>query len=186
MAGNEQAIPKRTGGSLARITARWLKRPATYVIMGASILALDLVTGPFLLFPILFILPVSLSAWFFSSRWAYALALILPMGRFFIADYVDHPSPPIYSVANALIRIAVLMFMSFLIARTARQTRELREKWSGLVTVCAWSRTIEYQGQWISFEEYLRRRFNIETSHGISPAEAKRLLPQLKSDDRNV
>jgi CHASE3 domain sensor protein len=44
----------------------------------------------------------------------------------------------------------------------------------GLVTVCAWSRTVEYEGTWLSFEQYLRRRFNLDTSHGISPAEAEK------------
>lgn len=45
-----------------------------------------------------------------------------------------------------------------------------------LVNVCAWSRTIEFNGEWISFEEYLKRRFNIDTSHGISPIEMEKLI----------
>jgi CHASE3 domain sensor protein len=44
-----------------------------------------------------------------------------------------------------------------------------------IVRMCASSRMIEYGGEWISFEEYLKRRFNIETSHGMSPAEFERL-----------
>lgn len=44
-----------------------------------------------------------------------------------------------------------------------------------IVNMCASSRTIEYQGEWLSFEEYLERRFNIRTSHGMSPAEFERL-----------
>lgn len=47
-------------------------------------------------------------------------------------------------------------------------------KIQSLVTVCAWSRTVEYEGEWLSFEEYLLRRFNLNTSHGISPAEAEK------------
>lgn len=45
-----------------------------------------------------------------------------------------------------------------------------------LVTVCAWSRTVEYEGEWLSFEEYLQRRFGLSTSHGISPQEAEKIL----------
>lgn len=44
--------------------------------------------------------------------------------------------------------------------------------------VCAWSRTIEYEGEWLSFEKYLERRFKIRTSHGISPSEATKLMEQ--------
>jgi CHASE3 domain sensor protein len=43
-----------------------------------------------------------------------------------------------------------------------------------LVTICAWSRTIEYQGEWMSFEEYLKRRFDVQATHGISPGESKK------------
>lgn len=44
-----------------------------------------------------------------------------------------------------------------------------------VVNMCAYSKTIEYQGEWLSFEEYLRRRFNIATTHSMSPAEFERL-----------
>ncbi|MDB6151835.1 MAG: methyl-accepting chemotaxis sensory transducer, partial [Chthoniobacteraceae bacterium] len=49
-------------------------------------------------------------------------------------------------------------------------------KLRGLVTVCAWSHTVEYQGEWFSFETYLLRRFGLNTSHGISPVEAERVF----------
>jgi len=37
-----------------------------------------------------------------------------------------------------------------------------------IVTVCAWSKTINSGGRWISFESYLREQFGISVSHGIS------------------
>ena len=45
-----------------------------------------------------------------------------------------------------------------------------------LVTVCAWSKTIQFEDQWVTFEEYLRRRFHVVITHGISPDEAARLM----------
>lgn len=157
---------------------RVLARPLTHVLMGLVVLLLDLLTGPFLLFPILFVLPVSLSAWFSSTRRAYDLAVLLPLGRLLIAVLVDAPSSLIYMITNAIIRVGVLVFMAFLIGRNARQTKALQERVAGLVTMCAWSRTVEYKGEWISFEEYLKRRFNLDTTHGISPAEAAKIFPE--------
>ena len=174
---------------LRRFVLSALSRTATYPIIGLAILLLDLGTGPFLIFPILFVIPVSLAAWFCSPRLAYTLAFLLPLGRFLIAAFLDAPSPLVYSVANALIRVAVLAFMAFLVSRTARQTKETKElkrRVNDLVTMCAWSHTVEYQGEWISFEEYLLRRFNINTSHGISPAEAKKTFGELQPNDRNA
>jgi hypothetical protein len=45
-----------------------------------------------------------------------------------------------------------------------------------LVRVCAWTRKIEFHGEWMSLEEYLSRRFNIAVTHGISPDAATRAL----------
>lgn len=56
-----------------------------------------------------------------------------------------------------------------------RSLRRLR----GLVHICAWSRTVEYQGEWISFEKYLHLRFGLTASHGISPEEAAKVFDAL-------
>jgi hypothetical protein len=156
-----------------------LSQPATHILTGAAILLLDLIASHFLLFPILFVIPVALSAWFCSARIAFTLAVLLPFGRLLTAEFVHHPSPFLYIAANCAIRMAVLVLLAFLVSRTARQTRELRQRVETLVTVCAWSRTVEYEGEWISFEKYLLKRFNVNTSHGISPAEAEKAFGPL-------
>jgi hypothetical protein len=45
------------------------------------------------------------------------------------------------------------------------------QKLHALITMCAWSRRVQYQGQWVPLEEYLRKRFGIRISHGISKEE---------------
>jgi CHASE3 domain sensor protein len=49
------------------------------------------------------------------------------------------------------------------------------------VTVCAWSKTIEHEGKWVTFEEYLARRFGLQITHGINPAEAQKIMDQLNA-----
>jgi CHASE3 domain sensor protein len=58
--------------------------------------------------------------------------------------------------------LALMMIALLVIARGA-------EHYRNLVTLCAWTRSVEYDGEWISFEEYLRRKFNVSATHGISP-----------------
>jgi len=181
-----QSFPSEPAGTFRRFVLKALSRSLTYVLFGAAILLLDLFTGRFLLFPILFVIPVVLAAWFRSPRLAYSLAVLLPIGRLVIAAFVDTPSPLPYVIANGLIRVAVLVFIAFLVNRTASQTKELQQRVGSLITICAWSRTVEYQGEWISFEQYLLRRFNINTSHGLSPEEAKKAFGELKTNDRNA
>lgn len=45
-----------------------------------------------------------------------------------------------------------------------------------LVVMCAWSRTIQFEGEWLSFEHYLERRFGLQTSHGIRPEVAEQIV----------
>lgn len=48
-----------------------------------------------------------------------------------------------------------------------------------LVTLCAWTRTVRYEGEWVSVETYLERRYGVVTSHGMSPA----AMRQLKAEE---
>ena len=47
-----------------------------------------------------------------------------------------------------------------------------------IATVCAWSKTIRDNNEWISFEVYLQRKFGMAITHGISNEMADRLLEQ--------
>jgi len=38
------------------------------------------------------------------------------------------------------------------------------------VTLCAWTRTVRYEKEWMSVEAYLERRYGVVVSHGMSPA----------------
>ena len=168
------------GDAIVRLAVQLRSRTITYVLIGLAILCLDLLTGTFLQFPILFVMPVALAGWYCASALpAYGLAVALPVGRFCIAEFVEHPSPTPYIVANALIRIAVLVLIAWLVVLAARQARRLEQRVENLVKMCAWTRTVEYQGEWVSFEEYLLRRFKIETTHGMSPEETERQLAEL-------
>jgi CHASE3 domain sensor protein len=45
------------------------------------------------------------------------------------------------------------------------------KKLHSLVTMCAWSKRVQYEGQWIPLEEYVQKRFGVRISHGISQEE---------------
>jgi len=49
-----------------------------------------------------------------------------------------------------------------------------------MITICAWSKLIEFEGEWISVEEYLSRRLEVRISHGISRPEAIKMLKLLE------
>lgn len=70
--------------------------------------------------------------------------------------------------ARNLVSLALTAMLAVVLAGVAFMLRRLK-RYQDLVTLCAWSRTVSYEGEWLSFEEYLRRRFNLSTTHGISP-----------------
>ena len=80
-------------------------------------------------------------------------------------------------VSLALSGGLALMFVALLvIARGA-------EHYRNLVTLCAWTRSVEYEGEWISFEEYLRRKFHLSATHGISPDALAQIQLGLDKDE---
>jgi GAF domain-containing protein len=44
-----------------------------------------------------------------------------------------------------------------------------------LVTVCAWSRKIQVDGRWVTFEEFLVDSLGLRITHGIDPESAQTL-----------
>lgn len=69
---------------------------------------------------------------------------------------------------NWLVQVALCGLVLWLLWQYHRTHR--------LVTMCAWTRTIQYEGEWLTFEEYLKRRFGLETTHGIRPDQADKIL----------
>ena len=67
--------------------------------------------------------------------------------------------------------IVALIFFSLL-----RRLERMQE----MITICAWSKLIEFEGEWLSVEQYLSRRLHASVTHGISHGEAYKMLKLLE------
>ena len=54
------------------------------------------------------------------------------------------------------------------------------EKLQRVVTVCAWTGQVKYEGEWIRVEEYLKKRFGISVSHGLSREAAEKIAKEIE------
>jgi len=54
------------------------------------------------------------------------------------------------------------------------------ERMQEMITICAWSKLIEFEGEWLSIEEYLSRRLHARVTHGISHGESYKMLKLLE------
>jgi CHASE3 domain sensor protein len=57
-----------------------------------------------------------------------------------------------------------------------------RRESDGLVTVCAWTHRVRWQGTWLSFEDFLTTRYNVMCTHGISDDALARMHGELKEE----
>lgn len=146
-----------------------LSRQATYLILATGILILNLSTGPVLMFPILFVLPVALSALFCSARLAYALAAALPFGTFLITFFAESPVSHAVSAINAVVRVVVLCILAFLAARNARLSQEIKVL-RGRLPICMWCKSIrKADGSWQKLEAYIAQHSEANFTHGLCP-----------------
>jgi hypothetical protein len=74
------------------------------------------------------------------------------------------------TVGMAVIEIFLVAGIVFLVVRLTRLEH--------LVTVCAWSHRLLYEGQWVSLERYLEQRFGIRASEGITTEQAAKLMTE--------
>ena len=51
-----------------------------------------------------------------------------------------------------------------------------------LITVCAWTRRVQWQGRWLTFEEYFTKRFNLHFTHGISEEAAQQVKAEARGE----
>lgn len=65
--------------------------------------------------------------------------------------------------------LTVLLVATAVVLATLWVFRRLRFLES-LIQVCAWCHKVDLNGQWVSFEQYLKREHDVNSTHGICPA----------------
>lgn len=153
---------------------KWIQpriHPALTFPLALLILALDWFTGPFVHFPVFFILPVGYSAWAGGARWGVPLAVGLSIARLGISLYlwfVPWSRAEIY--LDAAIRTVLLVIFALVVARMATLARELRIL-RGFVPICCVCKKIrDSSGRWEQLEHYIETHSEAQFTHGFCPA----------------
>jgi hypothetical protein len=165
----------------------------------------DYVTGYESLFFIFYYLPVALLAWFLGRRQGWTMAVASAVA-WWIVDRVDgHPYPhEWYRVWNAFTCFVAFALMAYFVCEIREQlhkqrrlshaleesheaiqrsTQEIRKLQSQIQTVCAWTKRIRVDGQWVSFEDFLLGQLGIYVTHGLSEEAADELRRQLRASE---
>jgi len=163
---------------LEAFTAALLRSPGVYVIFSLLIVLADFLTGPFIQFPIIFVVPVALCAWFCSPRLAVVLALALPIVRF-VFTWTWNGVPDFYfnlgyQAINMIIRMTVMGLLAYFVGRTAQQNRELAKRvrlLQGTLPICFECKKVQDEkNEWQEVELYIERHSDARFNHSLCPA----------------
>jgi len=124
----------------------WLEEEHKYLPLfwiGFSIILLiaDYYSGPYIQFPVTFLIPISLATWYSGILWGLILAIALPLIRLYF-NIAFWTIPWTYTEAsiNCIIRITVFVLFVVLIRRVSKQTYVLRQEVNllkGLLPICS-------------------------------------------------
>ena len=135
----------------------------------------DYLTSTSVHFPVVYVLPVILAAWYSGAWPAVGLAIAVPVFRLlFLVRPLDPPEGMASLALATALRGVVIVFLALWFARLAEFERSLERRvkvLEGLVPICAHCKNIRNEsGEWERLEKYITRRSEAEFSHGICPA----------------
>lgn len=150
-----------------------LHRPWMWFLFSGLVLTVDFFAGPFLQFPALFIIPVSLAAWHRGFAAGASFAVGLPIVRFVFHFIWEEGEPYLVPAANLILRESVLVAFAYLVARTARQTRQLESEvkvLTGILPTCAHCKKVrDKNNEWHQIEAFIASNSEARFSHGFCP-----------------
>jgi hypothetical protein len=147
-------------------------------LMSVGVVLLDIVTGPYILFPILFVIPVGLGALYLGRAAGIGFAIALVGCRVVSAIVLDAEGIPVWArAANAGIWLLVLMGLALLIAKVVQPRRALEDRvrvLEGILPICAFCQKIRRRdGVWERIETYVSNHSAVEFSHSVCEACAR-------------
>jgi hypothetical protein len=147
--------------------------PVCWVVVAIGILFCDYLTQPFIKFPILFLIPIALAAWYSGRWWGIGLAVGMTLAHTGLVRVAGIAETMTVTAVNELIRVVVLSLFAFLVDRTATQTRLLAREarvLGGLLPICSFCKKIRDQdGGWHPLELYITEHSEALLSHSLCP-----------------
>ena len=182
-----------TPSNLPTVPGAWylraLRQPVTSVGLAALCLVLDFSVGPYIAFPIMYIIPVAVSAWFCRPFYAYFLAIVQSLIRLSFPFSRQPPWSITDSIINTAIRIVVLVLLAYLISRVARQARELARRVNlleGILPICSLCKKIrDEHDNWQPVEVFVSNRSEALFSHSLCPDCLKRDYKKVYTNGQN-
>lgn len=148
--------------------------PLWWAAIGAGLIWIDYAAGPFAEFPVFYVIPVTLAAWYSGRRPSVAMAVVIPIAHliFEVALWTDVGNLG-ERVATTIFRGVVILIMALWFARLSEHERALHRhvrRLEGLLPICCFCKSIRTKaGEWEPLETYISNRSEAQFSHGFCP-----------------
>jgi len=153
---------------VGRIHARW------WALVGVALIAADYLIASDSQFPVLYVIPVTLAAWY-SGRWpAVALAVVVPAFHVvFLMLMMPATESAMLLATMTVARAAVIVVMALWFARLSEHERQLLRyvvKLEGLLPICSVCKSIRNEKDaWEPLEAFISNRSDADFTHGLCP-----------------
>jgi len=153
---------------VGRVHAWW------WLLVGIALVGADYIIGPQSEFPVLYVIPVSLAAWYSGRSPAIALAIAVPLFHaVFVMTVMGATENAMLLATMTVARGAVILVMALWFARLAEHERQLLRyvvKLEGLLRICSVCKSIRNeQGVWEPLEAFISDRSDADFTHGLCP-----------------
>lgn len=82
----------------------------------------------------------------------------------------------LFDQAISLALVAVTVVALIAIIGIVMRLEHLRQ----IVTICAWTGQVKDGGEWVRMEDYLKKRFGVSVSHGLSKEAANKMAEEMR------
>ena len=82
----------------------------------------------------------------------------------------------IFDQTASLVLVGVTAIALIAVVAILLRLEHLRQ----IVTVCTWTGQVKFEGEWIRVEDYLKRRFGVSVSHGLSKEAAAKMIGEIR------
>ena len=135
------------------------------VIASVLILLLDYATGPFIQFPILFVVPVSIATAAQGLSGGVIVAILLPLIRLSFFMRWGLQTSWTLEWVDTLVDVAILSAFAVTIDQIVRQQRQIKVL-EGMLPICSFCKRIRDQdGEWRRIESFIAERSGAQFSH---------------------
>lgn len=144
--------------------------------IGISIIILiaDYFAGPYIQFPVTYLIPIGLATWYNGRKFGLIFAIVMPVTRLlFNVAFWTIPWTWVEASVNCFIRITVFTVIVILLDKVIKQNKKLTKEvdmLTGLLPICSNCKKIrDDSNKWEQMETYITSKSHATFTHSLCP-----------------